>query len=151
MESPDAFGSTRLSHGAPASPMHLAFHVRVSPSTLPSSSPPLEATLPSPPATGTRWQQHRRRCTWRTPRRRVRPRKPLTRCKAAAAGSVLGRRRQATAAGSTPGCRRWNTTQVAIIEAAARKAGSLDHRGLREASHLQFLRRRSSGKELWRR
>ncbi|RVW27088.1 hypothetical protein VitviT2T_011708 [Vitis vinifera] len=60
-------GSTRLSHGAPASPMHLAFHVRVSPSTLPSSSPPLEPTLPSPPATGTWWQQHCRRRTWRTP------------------------------------------------------------------------------------
>ena len=61
------FWETRLSHGTPASPMHLAFHVRVSPSTLPSSSQPLEATLPSPPATGTRWQQHCRRRTWRTP------------------------------------------------------------------------------------
>ena len=68
MESPGcSFGSMRLSHGAPASPMHLAFHVRVSPSTLPSSSPPLEPTLPSPPATGTRWQQHCRRRMWRTP------------------------------------------------------------------------------------
>ena len=68
MESPGcSSGSTRLSHGAPASPMHLAFHVRVSPSTLLSSWPPLEAALPSPPTTGTRWQQHCRRRTWRTP------------------------------------------------------------------------------------
>ena len=51
-------GSMRLSCGAPASPMHLAFCVKVLLSTLPSSSPPFEATLPSPPAIGTRWQQH---------------------------------------------------------------------------------------------
>ncbi|RVX01229.1 hypothetical protein CK203_036216 [Vitis vinifera] len=70
MESPRcSSGSTRLSRGAPASPMHLAFHVRVSPSTLSSSSPPLEATLPSLPATRTWWQQHRCRRTWRTPPR----------------------------------------------------------------------------------
>lgn len=105
---------------------------RVSPSTLPSSSLPLEATLPSPPATGTRWQQHCRRSTWRTPPRRPgsteeAPHSPV---KAAAAGSVLGHRHQAAAAGSTPERRRWNATVnaawVAIIEVAARKAGSLD-------------------------
>ena len=62
----------RLFHGAPASPMHLAFYVKVPPSTLPSSSPPLESTLPSPPATGTRWQQHCRRRTWRTPPQKAR-------------------------------------------------------------------------------
>ena len=67
MESPGCSSeSMRLSYGAPANPMHLAFHVKVSPSTLPTSSPPFEATLPSPPATRTRWSRHCRRCTWRT-------------------------------------------------------------------------------------
>ncbi|RVX04419.1 hypothetical protein CK203_018532 [Vitis vinifera] len=151
MESPRcSSGSTRLSRGAPASPMHLVFHVRVSPSTLSSSSPPLEATLPSLPATRTRWQQHRRRCTWRTPPRTARfdrgsPHAPV---KAAAAGSVLGHRHQAAATGSTPERRRWNVTvnaaRVAIIEAVARKAGSLDRfEALRRClSHLHFFCRR---------
>ena len=67
MESPGcSSGSIRLSYGAPASPMHLAFYVTASPSTLPSSSPSLEANLHSSPATGTRWQRHCRQRTWRT-------------------------------------------------------------------------------------
>ena len=67
------YGSMRLSCGAPASPMHLAFCVKVPPSTLPLSSLPFEATLPSPPAIGTRWQQH---CRRRTPRGKLSPRRP---------------------------------------------------------------------------
>ena len=66
-------GSMRLSCSAPASPMHLAFCVKVPPSTLPSSSSPFKATLPSPPAIGTRWQQH---CRRRTPRGKLSPRQP---------------------------------------------------------------------------
>ena len=50
--------------------------------------------------------------------------------KAAATGSVLGHRHQAAAAGSTPKHRCWNATtsaaRMAMVEAAARKAGSLD-------------------------
>ena len=133
MESPRcSSGSTRLSHGASTSPMHLVFHMRVSPSTLPSSSPPLEATLPSLPATRTWWQQHRCRRTWRTPPGWPSPTEeaPHVPVKAAAAGSVLGHRHQAAVAGSTPESRRWNVTanaaRVAIIEEVARKASSLD-------------------------
>ena len=141
MESPGcSSGSTRLSRGAPTSPMHLAFHVRVSPSTLPSSSPPLEAALPSPPAIGTRWQQLCRRCTWRTPPRWPGSNEEASHApvKAAAAGSVLGHRHQAAAIGSTPERQHWNAmanaARVAIIEAAALKAGSLDQlRGLRRS------------------
>ena len=67
MESPGCSSeSMRLSCGALASPMHLAFHVKASSSTLPLPSPPFEATLPSPPTTRTRWSRHCRRCTWRT-------------------------------------------------------------------------------------
>ena len=50
--------------------------------------------------------------------------------KAASASSVLGHSHQAAAIGSTTKHRRWNATtstaQMAIVEAAARKAGSLD-------------------------
>ena len=126
-------GSMRLSCGAPASPMHLAFCVKVPPSTLPSSSSPFKATLPSPPAIGTRWQQHCRRRTRQTlpqPARFDRGSVLGRRHQAAAAGSTPGRRHQAAAVGSTPGRRRWNTTAnvawVAVIEAAGRKVGSLD-------------------------
>ncbi|RVW26465.1 hypothetical protein CK203_093924 [Vitis vinifera] len=106
MESPGcSSGSMRLSYGAPASPMHLEFYVTASPSTLPSSSPSLEATLHSPPATGTRWQWH-------------------------SASPTLGHRHQAAAAGSTSGRRHWNmttnTAYAAAIEAATRRRGGAE-------------------------
>nr|CAN76655.1 hypothetical protein VITISV_042357 [Vitis vinifera] len=122
MESPGcSSGSIRLSYGAPASPMHLAFYVTASPSTLPSSSPSLEANLHSSPATGTRWQRHcRQRSTEEAPHAPI---------KAAAAGSTLGHGHQAAAAGSTSRRRHrnmtTNTAYVAAIE-AARRIGSLD-------------------------
>ena len=65
--------------------------------------------------------------------------------KAAAAGSVLGRRRQAVAAGSPPRCRRRNTVanaaQVASVGAARKSAAQTNSEDLRRRlSRLRFLR-----------
>ncbi|RVW53522.1 hypothetical protein CK203_104059 [Vitis vinifera] len=107
-------GSMRLSCGAPASPMHLAFcpaRYRNSVAAALSATHATRQTLPQ---------------TARFDRGSVLGR----RHQAAAAGSTPGRRHQAAAAGSTPRRRRWNTTAnaawVAVIKAAGRKVGSLD-------------------------